>query len=185
MTVDEARRFLRNVRLSATKGRSITMALLAARCGYSREHLHRVAMNGRITAKLAEQVGRVFQDVINGKDQVPFPPSYDCDPRPRGGARPAVRHDDARLRSARQFRGKSSGDAASLLPSGVETDDALSRGPCSGGGNTQTRPHGAGHPNKKTATVEPNASKQASERRPTIPPVIHLEVHTLLMKLLK
>ena len=100
MTQDEARRLLRTVRFSPTKGRSLTMASLAARCAYSREHLHRVAISDCISERLAECLGRAFQSVINGQNQATL--SYDM---PRGGARKAVRHDDARLRTMRALRG--------------------------------------------------------------------------------
>ena len=122
MTQDEARRFLRLIRFSATKGRSLTMAWVAARCGYSREHFHRVAMYGRVSERLTESLGRAFQSVINGQNQITLSSlaEYDGGPDPRGGPRPARRPDDGRLRSARLLRSRSRRNASSGLDGGAD-----------------------------------------------------------------
>jgi hypothetical protein len=187
MTQDEVRRLLKTVRFSPTKGRRLTMAWVASRSGYSREHLHRVAMNGRISEQVAKHIGRAFQSVINRQNQgaLSFAAEYWEDADLRGGARPVRRSDDGRLRSARQLKAES-GVNASAGPHGETTENARSRRPHDGG-TSRIPPHGSGRRSKQTPWIaeKPNAAQQALERGPTKPPVIYIDVGALIKKLVR
>jgi hypothetical protein len=177
MTAQDIFRELQWIRFSPRKGRRLSFTWLSGQTGYARTAFYEALYRGYVTRTMAERVAAILQNVQINRNQVPLSTlgEYTDGIDPRGGPRPARRPDDRRLGSMRMLRRKAGG-----LP-GAGTENAVSRGP-DGGGNRRSRPRGVGHPNKKTATVDPNAAEQASERSPTIPPVINFDVGKLLMK---
>jgi hypothetical protein len=157
------------------------MAWVASRSAYSREHLHRVAMTGRVSERLTECLGRAFQSVINGQNQISFAAEYWEDADLRGGARPVRRTDDGRLRLVRQAKSEAN---ASADPHGETTENASSR---RDGGTSRIPPHGSGSGSKQTPWIaeKPNTAQQALERGPTKPPVIYIDVGALIKKLVR
>lgn len=168
MTQDEARRFLRLIRFSTTKGRSFTMTWVAARCGYSREHLHRAAMHGSVSERLAKRVGRAFQSVIDGQNQITLSSLGEYGgPDPRGGPRPARRPDDGRLRAARLLRGRLRGNASPGPYGGA--DDQGGAVPHGGGGDFRGGPRPARRPDDRrlrSARASRDTSGANSSRGP-------------------
>jgi hypothetical protein len=144
-------------------------------------------MHGRISERLTECLGRAFQSVINGQNQITrsFAAEYWEDADLRGGARPVRRSDDGRLRSARQRKAKSEANAAADRH-GETTENARSRRPHDGG-TSRMPPHGGGPTSKQTPWIaeKPNAAQQALERGPTKPPVIYIDVAALIKKLVR
>jgi hypothetical protein len=177
MTQDEVLRALRTVRYSPKRGRRVGLTFIGRQSGYSPKALYRAVVRGWVSERMAEHLSAVLQNVTLSGGHSAFPSTLgplDPDHDPRGGPRPARRPNDARLRSMRLLQGKSGG------PHGAEVLNALSPGP-----HKRIRRRGVGRPNNETATGEANAAEQASERGPIVPPVIHLDVRTLLMKVLR